>query len=48
MALSWNTKVLPRAELLTLLDGFVPVTDETFAHRVDQAIDREVVVVRKR
>jgi SAM-dependent methyltransferase len=49
MALSWNTKVLPRAELVTLLEeaGFTIASAETFAHRVDQAIDREVILVRR-
>lgn len=52
LALSWNTKVLPRAELVTLLDaaGLAVETGgpfERFAHRVDQAIDRDVVVARR-
>jgi SAM-dependent methyltransferase len=48
--LAWNTKVVPRPELTALLEGagFEVVTGEGFAHRVDQAIDRDVVVARKR
>jgi SAM-dependent methyltransferase len=49
MGLAWNTKVLPRGELTTLLEGagLTIVTGDGFAHRVDQAIDRDVVVARK-
>jgi hypothetical protein len=41
--------VLPRGELTTLLEGagLTIVTGDGFAHRVDQAIDRDVVVARK-
>jgi SAM-dependent methyltransferase len=48
--LAWNTKVLPRTELTALLEaaGFDVVTGDGFAHRVDHAIDRDVVVARKR
>jgi SAM-dependent methyltransferase len=50
VGLAWNTKVLPRLDLERLLDaaGFDVVTGDGFAHRVDHAIDRDVVVARKR
>jgi SAM-dependent methyltransferase len=53
VGLAWNAKVLPRADVLTALDaaGFHPLTGEAFerfGHRVDQAIDRDVVVARRR
>ncbi|MCU1374629.1 MAG: hypothetical protein JWO68_1915 [Actinomycetia bacterium] len=52
IGLAWNAKVLPRADVVGALDtaGFVAVTGEAFdrfAHRVDQAIDRDVVVARR-
>ena len=52
LALSWNTKVLPREELLAIVEAAglaVPVGApfEAFAHRVDQAVDRDVVVARR-
>jgi SAM-dependent methyltransferase len=52
LALSWNTKVLPRTELVALLEGarFEVLEGgpfDRFAHRVDQAIDRDVVVARR-
>jgi SAM-dependent methyltransferase len=52
IGLAWNTKVLPRPELVRLLDaaGLAVVDGEAFdafAHRVDQAIDRDVVVARR-
>ena len=52
LAASWNTKVLPRAALVALLEaaGLVVLAGETyesFAHRVDQAVDRDVVVARR-
>jgi len=49
LAMSWNTKVLPRAELVELLEaaGFAPASDEAFAHRVDRSIERDVVVARR-
>jgi len=52
MGLSWNTKVLPREDLVAMLvdAGLEPLDGEPFlglAHRVDQAIERDVVVARK-
>jgi len=52
LAASWNTKVLPRTQLAAMLEGagLVVLTGETyesFAHRVDQAVDRDVVVARR-
>lgn len=52
LALSWNAKVLPRAELVAALEaaGLAVLAGgpfDRFAHRVDQAIDRDVVVARK-
>lgn len=52
MGLSWNTRVLPRDELVAMLTdaGLEPLEDEPLlglAHRVDQAIERDVVVARK-
>ena len=52
MGLSWNTKVLARAELVDLLrrHALAPRTDgawEQFAHRVDHAITRDLVVATK-
>jgi SAM-dependent methyltransferase len=52
MAVSWNTKVLPRADLLAALadTGYeVPDlgADVDFSHRVDRVITRDVVVARR-
>ena len=52
VGLAWNAKVLPRAAVVEALDaaGLAVVAGEPFerfAHRVDQAIDRDVVVARK-
>lgn len=52
LAASWNTKVLPRRELVAALEagGFTALTGatyESFAHRVDQAVVRDVVVARR-
>lgn len=52
IGLAWNTKVLPRDEVVGALDaaGLTVVSGgpfERFAHRVDQAIERDVVVARK-
>ncbi len=52
MALAWNTFVLPRDELVKLLEqaGFDVFNDGDwlgFEHRVDQAIRRDIVVARK-
>ncbi|UZN02315.1 TRM11 family SAM-dependent methyltransferase [Cellulomonas sp. S1-8] len=52
MGLSWNTKVLPRADLLAMLTdaGLEPLDDAPLldlAHRVDHAIERDLVVARK-
>lgn len=52
MGLAWNTKVLPRPQLVELLTaaGLAVVAGEAlerFAHRVDQAIDRDLLVARR-
>lgn len=52
LGLSWNTRVLPREDLVAMLvdAGLEPLEDAPFlglAHRVDQAIERDVVVARK-
>ncbi|WP_026422556.1 TRM11 family SAM-dependent methyltransferase [Actinokineospora inagensis] len=52
MALSWNTNVIPRTALVDALAaaGLTPLDEGAylgFAHRVDQAIVRDVVVARK-
>lgn len=51
MALSWNLRTMPRAELVALLEtaGFeAPDTRESpFEHRVDRSIQRDVVVVTR-
>lgn len=52
VGLAWNAKVLPRAEVVGALEaaGLAVVAGEPFerfAHRVDQAIDRDVVVARQ-
>jgi len=49
LALSWNTNIIPRGELLAVLatQGFCPLAQLAgldFSHRVDQAIVRDVVV----
>lgn len=53
MGISWNTHVLPRAELVRILrEAGLEVLDEgpyqDFSHRVDQAIVRDLVVAAKR
>jgi SAM-dependent methyltransferase len=52
LAMSWNTKVLPRDELVATVEaaGLAVLAGEPFeefAHRVDQAVDRDVVVARR-
>ncbi len=52
LGLSWNTKVLPREDLVAMLEdaGLEPLDGPgvlDLAHRVDHAIDRDVVVARK-
>ena len=52
IGISWNTKVLPRPDLTNALTdaGFHVVEGDAFlrfAHRVDQSIERDVVVARK-
>ncbi len=52
VGLAWNTKVLARPDLVAVLEaaGLAVVAGEPFerfAHRVDQAIDRDVVVARR-
>jgi hypothetical protein len=50
IGLSWNTKVLKRAELLDVLErhGLAPADDDAdFEHRVDQSITRDLVVAVK-
>jgi hypothetical protein len=51
LGLSWNAKVLERAELLDLLSnhGLAVRNDEhvSFEHRVDQAITRDLIVATK-
>jgi tRNA G10 N-methylase Trm11 len=52
IGLSWNTKVLPRVDLVDALAdaGFTVVEGDAFlrfAHRVDQSIDRDVIIARK-
>ena len=52
LALSWNTLVLPRAELAALVSaaGFAVLDGppyDSFCHRVDQAIRRDALVARK-
>ncbi|MEZ5097499.1 MAG: SAM-dependent methyltransferase [Nocardioides sp.] len=53
LGLSWNTKVAPRAAVAGLLvdAGLEPCTTEAYAgfsHRVDQAIQRDLIVARRR
>ncbi|HWC79183.1 MAG TPA: SAM-dependent methyltransferase [Pseudonocardiaceae bacterium] len=52
IGISWNTYVLPREELVALLEGNgLAVRDslayQGFEHRVDQAIQRDLIVARK-
>lgn len=52
LGLSWNTRVLPRTDLVAMLvdAGLEPLGSDAFtglSHRVDQAIERDVVVARK-
>jgi SAM-dependent methyltransferase len=49
LGLSWNTKVARRelAEDILLANGLEIVEHEPLAHRVDQGIERDVVVARK-
>jgi SAM-dependent methyltransferase len=52
MALGWNRKTLPRAELVELVtaSGFelrVDPDDSSFAHRVDRSIHRDVLVAAR-
>lgn len=52
MGISWNTKVLPREDLAAILaEAGLEVRDggpfEEFAHRVDQAITRDLIVATK-
>lgn len=50
VGLSWNTKVARRelAEDILLAAGLDVVAHEELAHRVDQGIERDVIVARKR
>jgi hypothetical protein len=49
IGLSWNTKVAKRelAEDILLANGLEVVAHEDLSHRVDQGIERDVVVARK-
>ncbi|UQU66297.1 SAM-dependent methyltransferase [Couchioplanes caeruleus] len=49
IGLSWNTKVARRelAEDVLLANGLQIVAHDTLSHRVDQGIERDVVVARK-
>jgi SAM-dependent methyltransferase len=52
VALAWNLRTLPRAELVALLEGHglelcVPADDAAFEHRVDRSITRDVLVARR-
>jgi hypothetical protein len=49
LGLSWNTKVAKRelAEDILLANGLEIVRYDDFAHRVDQGIERDVLVARK-
>ncbi|AGL20317.1 TRM11 family methyltransferase [Actinoplanes sp. N902-109] len=49
LGLSWNTKVAKRelAEDILLANGLELVAHEELSHRVDQGIERDVVVARK-
>jgi hypothetical protein len=49
VGLSWNTHVAPREQALELLvaHGLAPVESPSFEHRVDQAILRDVILVRR-
>ncbi len=52
VALAWNRRTLPRADLVALLRGAGyelcgPAEDESFLHRVDRAVTRDIVVARR-
>ncbi|AGZ45450.1 TRM11 family SAM-dependent methyltransferase [Actinoplanes friuliensis] len=49
LGLSWNTKVAKRelAEDILVANGLSVVAEEELSHRVDQGIERDVVVARK-
>jgi tRNA G10 N-methylase Trm11 len=49
LGLSWNTKVAKRelAEDILLANGMEIVRYEDLSHRVDQSIERDVLVARK-
>jgi SAM-dependent methyltransferase len=52
MALSWNTRILPRPDVASLIEeaGFElvdPGADVDFTHRVDRTITRDVIVARR-
>lgn len=52
MALAWNRRTLDRAELERLVTGAgfelaAPEGDDRFVHRVDQAIQRDVLLARR-
>jgi SAM-dependent methyltransferase len=49
IGLSWNLKVARRelAEDILLANGLTPVAYDDVAHRVDQSIERDVIVARK-
>ncbi len=49
VGVSWNTHVAPREDALDLLEehGLEAVDYEGFEHRVDQAINRDILVARK-
>ena len=51
MAIAWNRRNLPRADLVALLDAHrfevVEADDDALAHRVDRTIQRDVVIARK-
>jgi len=49
LGLSWNLKVAKRAlaEDILLANGFELVPQAELAHRVDQGIERDVIIARK-
>ncbi|MDI1459423.1 SAM-dependent methyltransferase [Catellatospora sp. KI3] len=49
LGMSWNTHVAPREDALDLLEenGLEAVDYEGFEHRVDQGINRDILVARK-
>jgi SAM-dependent methyltransferase len=52
LALAWNLRTLPRADLVALLEDHdlelcVPPDDARFEHRVDRSITRDVVLARR-